>query len=90
MVEDVWLVSRYKHENPRGHIGLIWMSGKESGIYSVVDITSEPQMMVDSEQSAKYWTEKKYKGQLKLSARDTLTFRVEILRTRRPQIANNI
>lgn len=90
MVEDVWLVSRYKHEIHAGHIGLIWMSGKESGIYSVVDITSEPQMMIDSEQSAKYWTEEKDKGQLKLRVKihyklgliNNLIFKAELKRAR--------
>lgn len=66
LVDDVWLVSRYRKEIHAGHIGLIWMSGKESGIYAIVDITSDPQMMVDSEQSAKYWMDEKDKGQLRL------------------------
>jgi predicted RNA-binding protein with PUA-like domain len=65
LVDDVWEVSRYKSEIHAGHIGLVWMSGKESGIYAVFDITSEPQMMVDSEQSAKYWMDEKDKGQLR-------------------------
>jgi len=64
--EDVWLVSRYQNEIHSGHIGLIWMSRKEGGIYSVVDIISNPQMMHDSEQSTKYWTSETDKRQLML------------------------
>jgi hypothetical protein len=66
LTEDVWLVSRYQNEIHSGHIGLIWMSGKEGGIYSVVDVVSNPQMMYDSEQSTKYWTSETDKRQLML------------------------
>jgi hypothetical protein len=55
LTEDVWIVSRYKYEIHSGHIGLIWMAGKEAGIYARVDVISDPQMMVESEQSARYW-----------------------------------
>jgi hypothetical protein len=66
LIEDVWLVSRYQNEIHAGHIGLIWMSGKEGGIYAVVDVTSNPQMMYDSEQSTKYWTSESDKRQMML------------------------
>lgn len=66
LTEDVWLVSRYQNEIHSRHIGLIWMSGKEGGIYSVVDVISNPQMMYDSEQSTKYWTSETDKRQLML------------------------
>lgn len=55
LTEDVWEVSRYKDQIRAGHVCLIWMSGKESGIYAVGDITSNPEFMVDSPQSTKYW-----------------------------------
>jgi predicted nuclease of restriction endonuclease-like (RecB) superfamily len=64
--EDMWLVSRYKNEICAGDIGLIWMSGKEGGIYSVVDVLSNPQMMYDSEQSTKYWESESDKRQMML------------------------
>lgn len=64
--DDVWLVSRYQNEIHTGHIGLIWMSGKESGIYAVVDVTSNPQMLLDSEQSTKYWVSESDKRQMML------------------------
>ena len=63
--EDVWLVSRYKDKIRSGDIGLIWMSGKESGIYAVVDVLSYPQMMYDPEESAKYWVNESDKGQFR-------------------------
>jgi hypothetical protein len=53
--EDVWKVTRYKREICLGHIALIWMSGKERGIYAVVDVTSNTQPLVESPQSAQYW-----------------------------------
>lgn len=64
--DDVWLVSRYQNLIRSGHIGLIWMSGKEGGIFAVVDITSNPQMLYDSEQSTKYWISESDRSQLKL------------------------
>lgn len=50
-VDDVWLVSRYKDSIRYGDIGLIWMSGSDAGIYAIVDIMSNPQMMYDSGES---------------------------------------
>jgi len=52
---DTWLVSRYIHEIRSGHLGLIWMSGKESGIYAVIDIFANPEKICDSDESTKYW-----------------------------------
>jgi hypothetical protein len=53
--EDAWLVSRYKDQIRSGDIGLIWVSGKESGIYAVVDVTSNVQLLADSPESTQYW-----------------------------------
>ena len=77
LVDDTWLVSRYQNEIRKGHIGLIWMSTKEGGIFAVVDITSNPQMMVDSEQSTKYWLEESDQRQMKL--RVTMRYRLRLL-----------
>jgi hypothetical protein len=66
LTDDMWLVSRYQNLIRAGHIGLIWMSGKEGGIYAVVDITSNPQMMYDSEQSTKYWLNESDQKQMML------------------------
>ena len=66
LVEDVWEVSRYKDQIRAGHICLIWMSGKESGIYAVGDVTSDPEFMVDSPASTKYWVYDADKSQARL------------------------
>jgi len=66
LTEDVWEVSRYKDQIRVGHACLIWMSGKESGIYAVGDIASNPEFMVDSPQSTKYWIYDADKSQQRL------------------------
>lgn len=66
LIEDVWEVSRYKDQIRAGHVCLIWMSGKESGIYAVGDITSNPEFMVESPISAKYWVYDADKSQSRL------------------------
>jgi hypothetical protein len=75
--EDTWLVSRYKNEIRSGHVGLIWMSGKESGIYAVVDIISNPEMMYDSEESTKYWVNESDKRQMMLRVK--LAYKLKLL-----------
>ncbi len=66
LTEDVWEVSRYKDQIRVGHVCVIWMSGKESGIYAVGDVTSNPEFMVDSPQSTKYWVYDADKSQSRL------------------------
>jgi len=50
-----WLVNQHKGKIRQGHIGLLWMSGKDSGIYAVTQITSDPQLMEESPEEKKYW-----------------------------------
>ncbi|MEI7481411.1 MAG: endonuclease NucS domain-containing protein [Elusimicrobiota bacterium] len=50
-----WLVNQHKGEIRQGHIGLLWMSGKDSGIYAVAQITSAPQLMEEYPEEKKYW-----------------------------------
>ncbi len=50
-----WLVNQHKGEIRQGHIGLLWMSGKDSGIYAVTQITSDPQLMAEYPEEKKYW-----------------------------------
>jgi hypothetical protein len=66
LTEDVWEVNRYKDQIHVGDICLIWMSGKESGIYAVGDITSNPEFIVDSPISTKYWVYAEDKSQVRL------------------------
>jgi hypothetical protein len=64
--KDVWLVNQHKKEIRQGDIGLIWMSGKEAGIYAAVDIISNPEFLIDSPDSSKYWASDDDKQQTKL------------------------
>ena len=64
--KDVWLVNQHKNEIKEVDIGLIWMSGEEAGIYAVIDITSDPEFLIDSLDSSKYWISDEDKQQRKL------------------------
>ncbi len=37
-----WYVGQHKKRIKRGHVALIWMSDKESGIYAIAQIISDP------------------------------------------------
>jgi len=50
-----WYVGQHKDKIKKGHIGMIWMSGKASGIYAVVIIESDPNFMEEYEAEKKYW-----------------------------------
>lgn len=57
-----WQVNQYKDEVKKGDIALLWMSGKESGIYAVTEVISDPQMMPDFPEEEKYWMNEADKG----------------------------
>lgn len=67
LFEEVWFVGRYKNQIRIGDIGLIWISGREAGIYAKVEVKSNPQLVVDCEFS-KYWlvSEDKKRERLKV------------------------
>jgi hypothetical protein len=50
-----WLVNQNKNKIKNGHIGLIWMSGKDAGIYAITLITSDPHFTEEYEPEHKYW-----------------------------------
>jgi len=50
-----WLVNQYKSKIKQGHLGLIWMSGKDAGIYAIARIDSDPKIMMQYEPEKKYW-----------------------------------
>lgn len=52
-----WTINQYKNEIHKGHLAIIWMSGKESGIYALARIESEPSLMEENEPEKKYWIE---------------------------------
>jgi len=50
-----WLVNQHRKKIKKGHIGLIWMSGPEAGIFAVTRIESDPALMTEFEAERKYW-----------------------------------
>lgn len=52
-----WLVNQHKAEICKGHIGLIWLSGKEAGIYAITEILTDPKLMSEPDPERKYWTD---------------------------------
>ena len=50
-----WLVKQNRNKIHKGHIVLIWMSGKESGIYAVARVECEPSLMNENQPEKKYW-----------------------------------
>jgi hypothetical protein len=65
-IEKHWLVNQHKNEISAGDIGLIWLSGREGGIYAVSQITSNPEMLVPSEKEEKYWIDSDDKNKERL------------------------
>jgi hypothetical protein len=58
-----WLVNQHKKRIRKGHLGLIWMSGTEAGIYALTRIESEPAMMQEFPAAKKYWSDTTEKHQ---------------------------
>ncbi len=50
-----WYVGQHKKRIKKGHIALIWMSGKEGGVYAIAKILSDPKEIEESQLSKKYW-----------------------------------
>ena len=50
-----WYVGQHKKRIKKAHVALIWMSGKESGIYAVVQIMSDPIETEEDEAENPYW-----------------------------------
>jgi len=61
-----WLVNQHKKEISKGHLGIIWLSGSEGGIYALTEIVSNPQFMREPEDEEKYWIDSSDKGEEKL------------------------
>jgi len=59
-------VNQYKNEISAGDIGLIWLSGKEGGIYAVAEIISNPEITIPSAKEEKYWLDYEDKNKSKL------------------------
>ena len=52
-----WSVKQYKDSIGNGQIGIIWLSGKEAGIYAIVEIISKPDYFEETDAEKKYWHE---------------------------------
>jgi len=50
-----WLVKQHGGKIHKGHIALIWMSGRDAGIYALTRVESEPAIMSESDAERKYW-----------------------------------
>lgn len=50
-----WLVNQNKLRIKKGHLALIWMSGKDAGIYALGRIESDPQLFPEYLPETKYW-----------------------------------
>lgn len=67
-----WMVNQHRDEIKQGDIALIWMSGKEAGIYAMCEVISDPSFMVDPPEEEKYWTNEKDKGKSRLRVKITI------------------
>ncbi len=61
-----WLVNQHKNKIKKGHLGIIWLSGKEAGIYVVTEILSNPEIMKEPDAEKKYWADSSDKEDDKL------------------------
>jgi len=61
-----WQVNQHKHKIKKGNIALIWMSGREAGIYAVAEIVSDPLIMADFPAEEKYWVSEGDRGKKRL------------------------
>jgi len=52
-----WGVNQHKNSIAKGNIGMIWLSGREAGIYAIAEIITNPQIMKEPDAERKYWTD---------------------------------
>lgn len=52
-----WTVNQNKNRIRKGHLALIWMSGKEAGIYALGRIETDPSIVNEPEEERKHWLE---------------------------------
>lgn len=50
-----WTVNQYRRKIKKGHLGLIWMSGPDAGIYAITRIETNPSLMKEFSAEKKYW-----------------------------------
>jgi hypothetical protein len=52
-----WLVNQHKAKIKQGHLGIIWMSGSDSGIYALTRIECDPRVCEEFPAERKYWSD---------------------------------
>lgn len=65
-----WLINQHKNNIAKGHIGLIWMSGKDAGIYAITRIETSPKLLEENTEERIYWidsSEKKIALRVKMT-----------------------
>lgn len=67
--EQTWTINQHREEIKQGDIALIWMAGKESGIYAISELISDPNFMIDLPGEEKYWINEEDRGQSRLRVR---------------------
>jgi predicted RNA-binding protein with PUA-like domain len=65
LVQQRWQVNQHKKEIKKGDIALIWMSGRDAGVYAVAEIVSEQSLKSDLPAEEKYWISETDKKQVK-------------------------
>lgn len=50
-----WLVKQHRGMIHKGHMALIWMSGRDAGIYALTRVETEPALMLESDAERKFW-----------------------------------
>lgn len=50
-----WMVNQNKNKIHKGHLVLLWMSGKEAGVYALARVECEPAMLSENMPELKYW-----------------------------------
>lgn len=50
-----WMVNQNKNKIHKGHLVLLWMSGKEAGVYALARVECEPAMLKENMPELKYW-----------------------------------
>jgi hypothetical protein len=66
LTTQCWQINQHKNVIKKGDIALLWMSGKEAGIYAIADIISDPLTMSDFPAEEKYWVNEEDRDQKRL------------------------
>ena len=82
--QEFWNLNQHAKEVHSGDRVLIWMSGKQAGIYAIGTVLNEPMKMPDSPKGLEYWRSRKEGQRIKprvLVRYDTILKDKPLLRT---------